>query len=71
MPIYEYLCSECKTTFDVRATLAEKEKGLKPKCPKCGSEKTIRSFSRINLISSSQGRNFTPGPSCGPGCACN
>lgn len=71
MPIYEYICSECKTKFEVSATLDEKESGLKPKCPNCGSEKTIRFFGGLNFINSSKGGGFMPGSGCGPGCGCS
>jgi len=33
MPVYEFECDDCCTTFDVRATLAEKVKGLDGCCP--------------------------------------
>jgi len=29
MPIYEYHCKECGYYFDVKATIKEKEEGLK------------------------------------------
>ena len=38
--IYEFQCGACNTIFEVRASLAEKEKGLKPRCPECRSPKT-------------------------------
>ena len=38
--IYEYQCDACSVIFEVRASLAEKEKGLRPACPSCGSEAT-------------------------------
>jgi putative FmdB family regulatory protein len=37
MLIYEYHCKECGHYFDVRAAVAEKEKGLDIACGKCGS----------------------------------
>jgi len=64
MPIYEYVCLECKNKFEVKATLEEKEKGLNPECPRCGSKKTSRFFGNFMFISGSQGG------SCGPGCSC-
>lgn len=73
MPTYEYVCSECKNKFDVYATLAEKEKGLKPECPNCHSKKTIQVFGSISVIGGSKG-GFNPGsmpgcgPTAGPGC---
>lgn len=72
--IYEYVCSECQNKFEVRATLSEKEKGLKPECPNCHSKKTIRVFSGFAVKGSSRGGGFDPcagggcGPNAGPGC---
>ncbi|MGC8765870.1 MAG: FmdB family zinc ribbon protein [Brevinematia bacterium] len=69
MPAYEYVCTECGNKFEVFATLTEKEKGLKPECPKCGSIKTVRFFGGLNFIKTSGG-GFTSGSGCGPGCGC-
>jgi putative FmdB family regulatory protein len=68
MPTYEYICLECKNRFDVFATLAEKEKGLKPDCPNCHSKKTIQVFGNINVMGGSK-KGFNAGsiPGCGPG----
>jgi|YelNatPaOPRAMG01_1025707.scaffolds.fasta_scaffold01254_15 putative FmdB family regulatory protein len=52
--IYEFECDKCSTIFEVKASLSEKEKGLKPRCPKCNSENThqiVTSFSTIGLSS--------------------
>ncbi|MGC8580355.1 MAG: FmdB family zinc ribbon protein [bacterium] len=38
--IYEFQCRQCSTIFEIKATLAEKEKGLKPRCPRCNSDNT-------------------------------
>lgn len=38
--IYEFQCGACNTVFEVRASLAEKEKGLKPLCTNCSSADT-------------------------------
>jgi putative FmdB family regulatory protein len=37
MPIYEYLCHKCKTTFTEIIRLTEIET-YKPVCPKCNSK---------------------------------
>lgn len=37
MPIYEYLCHKCKTTFSEIVMLAEIDT-FKPVCPKCNSK---------------------------------
>lgn len=41
MPIYEYVCEECKTRFE-RIVSA---KNGKPECPKCGSQRSTIQFS--------------------------
>lgn len=38
MPIYEYVCKECKNQFTLVLTITEYEK-LLPACPKCKSRK--------------------------------
>lgn len=69
MPTYEYACSECQNKFDVYATLAEKEKGLKPECPNCHSKKTIQVFGSFAIGNGSKdGFNPSSMPGCGPGC---
>lgn len=67
---YEYRCKECGTMFDVTASVAEKESGLYPECPACGSKKAAQVFGAIGILSSA--RAGSPGglggmPACGPG----
>jgi len=52
MPVYEYMCCDCREVTEVRATLAEKEKGLEQKCPKCGSKNMEQYFGNMIVISS-------------------
>jgi len=68
--IYEYVCSDCQSKFDVYATLAEKEKGLKPECPNCHSQKTIQVFGSFATFSrdTEGGSGFSSMPGCGPVC---
>lgn len=72
MPLYDYLCDLCLTTFEVRATFKEKELGLKPVCPNCQNPETRQVLSAGLLIRS--GSNDTAsqssfcGPNAGPGC---
>lgn len=44
MPRYEYRCENCRKKFDVVLTLAEKERGKKTACPKCGGRKVTQQF---------------------------
>lgn len=70
MPTYEYVCTECRIKTEVRATISEKEKGLKVRCQECGSKKMTQVFGSFAVLSSSgnTSSNTTCGPSCGPGC---
>ena len=64
--IYEYECNNCGETFDVWATLAEKEKGIKPVCPKCNSDDTYQVLGSVNVgISSKSGARGGVPPGCG------
>ena len=38
MPIYEYVCKECRKRFTLILSIAEYEK-TRPACPKCKSKK--------------------------------
>jgi putative FmdB family regulatory protein len=45
MPVYEYRCDACEEQFEEFLSLSTKPA---PPCPKCGSKKVTRLFSRIN-----------------------
>ncbi len=67
---YEYRCKECGMMFDVTASVAEKEAGLHPECPSCGSKKATQVFGTIGILSSARtGSSGGLGgmPACGPG----
>ena len=69
MPIYEYFCQACEKEFDIKASMSEKENGLKTKCPACGSKRTVQVlggfFTPSKKGSSSGG---CCGPKSTPGC---
>ena len=71
MPFYNFQCEQCGETFDVRASIKEKEAGLDPECPKCHT-KTARQLITAGLVirGSDGSRVALPacGPSAGPGC---
>ncbi len=71
MPFYNFQCEQCGETFDVRASIKEKEAGLDPECPKCHT-KTARQLITAGLvIRGSDGSKVALsgcGPSAGPGC---
>jgi putative FmdB family regulatory protein len=69
MPIYEYFCQDCKNKFDVKASMSEKEKGLKVVCPACGSKQTVQVLGGFYTFSkgrASSGGGCGPNPT--PGC---
>jgi putative FmdB family regulatory protein len=69
MPFYDFLCKGCGAVFEVRATIKEKEAGLKLACPECGGHEVRQRLSRVQMISG--GTDFPPpgcGPNAGPGC---
>lgn len=63
MPVYEYFCQKCDNEFDVKASMSEKEKGLKVKCPSCGSAKTVQV---MTTFFSSSKKGSGSGGRCGP-----
>ena len=54
MPVYEYQCQDCGKKFDTVATLAEKEAGLDPVCPKCGRHRARQVFGRFTVLAGSK-----------------
>jgi putative FmdB family regulatory protein len=49
---YSYKCNQCNQEFEIRATLAEKEK-LSPdkfKCPNCGSSEITQIIVSCNFV---------------------
>ncbi|MCL4845124.1 MAG: zinc ribbon domain-containing protein [Acidobacteria bacterium] len=58
---YEYQCDACGSAFEVRATIAEKARGLRPVCPRCGSEAVTQVHTAVNVLTRSGGGS---GPSC-------
>lgn len=69
---YEYRCQDCGDTTAVQATLAEKERGLRPACTTCGGQALRRLFSTVASV----GAGTVPagssggGGCCGGGCGC-
>ena len=54
MPVYEFQCQDCGKKFETVATLAEKEAGLDPACPKCDRHRARQVFSRFTLLAGSK-----------------
>lgn len=65
MPLYDYVCKDCKKDFETLVTGSEK-----PACPACGSlklEKQLSVFATVGSRSSGQPSGGFTGPcgSCG------
>jgi len=73
MPIYDYRCMKCGTRFEVRATFAEKEKGLTAIFPNCQDDHpdqvvTGGMFIRLGSNDSFRESSSSCGPGSGGGC---
>lgn len=73
MPIYDYRCDHCQTTFEVRASFREKELGLKPMCTICQSAEThqiltVGLFVRQGSSDSGSITSTCCSPNTGTGC---
>ena len=64
MPIYEYTCQDCQTSFEMIRSF--KDADSKIECIKCKGENTKRRISLFNA--SSGGRVIAGGSDCG-GCS--
>jgi putative FmdB family regulatory protein len=67
MPIYEYVCEECKHNFE---KLVGREDSVL--CPACSSDHLTKQYSRFRMgVSSSEGGGFEALPVYkGGGCGC-
>ncbi len=56
MPIYEYICQDCHSTFDQTLTLAEHDQAEHDRqsvaCPKCGGKNVTQGFSSFYPVTS-------------------
>lgn len=68
MPLYEYICNDCQTTFE--RLIAAQDRDKQSKCPECGSNKTRRLISGFAIGKSSGGGSQTSCPTCTTG-TCN
>jgi putative FmdB family regulatory protein len=75
MPIYEYICDECKTQFE--KIVINKQQEIS--CPKCASKKATIQLSVFATAGSSNGSSSSSsgfsggggGSCCGGGCGCH
>lgn len=64
MPIYEYECRECKTSFELLM-----RSDTKVACPSCESERVVR---KLSLFAVHVGHSEQTIPSCATGeCGCD
>jgi putative FmdB family regulatory protein len=65
MPIYDYRCDDCGTTYDVLHKVREVVEDVS--CPSCGSQRHTRLISAPAI--GTKGHKVDFGPSCGnPDC---
>ncbi len=67
MPIYEYICEECKTAYE-KLVLSKSEK---VSCPKCGSGKKTLQLSTFAAHSGNGGTKAASRESGAPACMGN
>ena len=70
MPVYEFKCKPCGASYEVTATVKEKETGLTTHCPKCGSAAATQVFSGFMLGKGAKAGRPRKGCGCGPGSSC-
>jgi putative FmdB family regulatory protein len=51
MPVYVFVCQECKKEFELVLRMSERERGG-VKCPKCGSEKVEQRVAAFSAVTS-------------------
>jgi putative FmdB family regulatory protein len=51
MPMYEFICKECKKIFKVALSLAEYQKG-RVSCPKCQSKRVEQRMAAFFAVTS-------------------
>jgi putative FmdB family regulatory protein len=68
MPAYDYRCTQCNDSFQVRKQMSEID--TETRCPACGSLQTRRRIGNVAMFSSSDGvrRALAGVPSCA-GCS--
>lgn len=59
MPIYAYICNDCKEKFELLVAMTHEKTELK--CEKCGSKNIERTFETFSV---GKGSSSSSGPSC-------
>ncbi len=69
--IYAYQCEKRGTGFTVRATVAEKSRGLQLRCPKCDEKDVTQDLRGVGMAFGGRGPGGGPPWSgCDPGAGC-
>lgn len=64
MPLYEYRCNQCNTSFEKIVSFSQADR--LPICPTCQSQNTQKKLSRIAVLGSSTGSSSgSSSSSCG------
>jgi putative FmdB family regulatory protein len=64
MPIHEYVCDLCQSTFEALILRSTDERELT--CPRCGSAHVDRQVSRPAAVSAPRGGGGPSSGGCGP-----
>ena len=75
MPVYEFHCKECGYSFELSATVAEKERRESERtivCEQCASDNVEQVFGGFSILSGTQVGKKTGGNTgcCGGGACC-
>jgi putative FmdB family regulatory protein len=75
VPVYEYRCNDCRTTFEVLRRMGDRE--LAALCPSCESRASMPLISQVAVTRSVAGGTATAtapstgtGGCCGGSCGC-
>jgi len=73
MPLYEYFCHDCRTTFSERRSFTEA--GDEAMCPNCESAHTRKVIAAVAFISNGKqpavgSAGKLPAPTSSSGCGC-
>lgn len=55
MPAYDYVCHACRRQFEVRMSMAAYCEQQKQPCPDCGSPRTERALTALNVLTGGRG----------------
>ena len=69
MPLYDYLCDNCNTKFEMRRAMSESDSLAA--CPECESDRVERQVSRVFTVTRVESQSaMSSGCGCGGSCGC-